>query len=82
LHPYPRLLLWDLVDPYLTHSHCAVLVIQPEVNIVILIPAALATEVRARKIAAILLKLPYRLMHFHELEREFLTGRARSQDYL
>src|SRR5207244_8351948 len=32
------------------------------------------TEVRARKIAAILLELPYRLMHFHELEREFLTG--------
>src|SRR5215471_7907671 len=74
LHPYPRLLLWDLVDPYLTHSHCAVLVVQPEVNIVVLIPTALATEVSARKIAAILLKLAYWLVYFHELECEFRTG--------
>jgi hypothetical protein len=82
LHPHPRLLLGDLVEPHLAHGHCAALVIQPKVDIVVLILTALATEVSARKIAAILLKLPYRLMHFRELEREFLTGRARSQDYL
>src|SRR6266404_399071 len=61
----------ELADPHLTHGHFAALIIQPEVNIVVLILTALATEVSARKIAAILLKLPYWLVHLHELEREF-----------
>src|SRR5215475_6775962 len=74
LHPYTPLLLWDLVDPHLTHGHCAALVIQPEVDIVVLILTALTTEVRACKIAPTLLKLSYRLVHFHELERELRTG--------
>src|SRR5262245_21241884 len=73
LHPHPVLLLRDLVDPHTAHSDRAGLVVQPEVDVVVFILTALATEVRARKIAPVLLELADLLVDLHKLEGELFT---------
>src|SRR5712692_10095575 len=73
LHPHPVLILRLLVDASLGHLQLAVLLGEPEVDVVELILAAVLAEVRAGEVAASL-DPAQRPMDLDEIERALVAG--------